>query len=227
MTAPKKTREAPEEGLRERNKRDKRERLRAAAWELFTTIGYEATTTRAIAERAGIAAGTVFLYAKDKPDLLFLVFEERLARVTDEAFRTLPRGLSFTEEILHVFRSVFVMYSESVDVGRQFVKELPGADGPNAERVNALTVVFLQRVAALVEKAMERGEIRRDVAPLLAAQAIFALYFMALLSWLAGFANLEGAFDATLAPSLELLMNGMRPAADVTASRTGAKGRRR
>lgn len=200
----------PPEGLRAQNKRDKRERLRAAAWELFASVGYENTTTRAIAERAGVAAGTVFLYAKDKPDLLFLVFEERLQRVTEEAFRTLPDGLPLEQAILHVFRGVFVMYSESVAVGRAFVKELPGATGPNADRVNALTIVFLQRLAALIERAAERGEVRADFPPLLAAQSIFALYFMALLSWLSGFANLEGAFDSTLAPSLELLMDGLR-----------------
>src|SRR5262245_44638568 len=60
-------------GQRARKKRDKLERLRAAAWELFATKGFDATTTREIAERAGVATGTLFLYAKDKPDLLFLV----------------------------------------------------------------------------------------------------------------------------------------------------------
>src|SRR4051794_14435605 len=49
-----------------------RERIRVAAWDLFTTAGYDATTTSAIAKRAGVAAGTVFLHASDKADLLFL-----------------------------------------------------------------------------------------------------------------------------------------------------------
>src|SRR5690348_18030601 len=80
------------QGLREQHKRDKRERLRAAAWHLFSTVGYDATTTRAIAEKAGVASGTLFLYARDKQDLLFLVFEERLRAAADEAFRTLPGG---------------------------------------------------------------------------------------------------------------------------------------
>src|SRR4051795_12569798 len=95
---------SPDGGLRESNKRDKRERLRAAAWHLFSTVGYEATTTREIARKAGVASGTLFLYARDKQDLLFLVFEERLRVAVDDSFRNLPREGSLNEQLMHIFR---------------------------------------------------------------------------------------------------------------------------
>ena len=41
-------------GLRERNKRDKLRRIRDAATELFLQKGFDDTTTRAIAQRAGV-----------------------------------------------------------------------------------------------------------------------------------------------------------------------------
>jgi len=197
--------------LRERHKHDKRERLRAAAWELFTTDGYAQTTTRAIAKRAGVAAGTVFLYAKDKADLLFLVFEHRLAEAVDEAFRTLPRGAPLVDQLMHVFSRFFHMYAVSPDIARSFVKELPWADGPNALRVNGLTFAFVERLGALVRDARERREVRENVLPLLAAHSLFALYYMALMSWLSGFSSLQAALDDTLRPSFELLVDGMRP----------------
>jgi hypothetical protein len=49
-------------GLRERGKLDKRERIRAAACELFSSHGVEAATLRQIAERAQVALGTLFNY---------------------------------------------------------------------------------------------------------------------------------------------------------------------
>src|SRR5262249_17850036 len=55
-----------------------REQVRRAAFELFSSVGFDETTTQAIAERAGVAAGTVFLHASDKADLLFLVMHDRL-----------------------------------------------------------------------------------------------------------------------------------------------------
>ena len=68
---------APSRGLRERNKADKLRRIKAAARELFTKKGYEATTTREIAELAGVSVGTVFVYAKDKGDLVCLMAIDR------------------------------------------------------------------------------------------------------------------------------------------------------
>jgi AcrR family transcriptional regulator len=196
--------------LRARHKRDKLERLRTAAWELFTTEGFERTTTRAIAERAGVAAGTVFLYAKDKRDLLFLVFEHRLAECVQTAFTTMPRDAALVPELMHVFRLLFAMYERNPDVARHFVYGLPGADGPNAERVNGLTLRFLEQMGGLVEEAQAKGQVRPDVEPLMAAQSVFALYYMSLLSWLSGFSTREAALDFVLEPSLELLMQGMR-----------------
>lgn len=200
---------APVQGLREQHKRDKRERLRKAAWNLFSTVGYDATTTRAIAEKAGVASGTLFLYARDKQDLLFLVFEERLRAAVDDAFGTLPSGATLRTQLLHIFKHLFAMYGESGRVSRQFVKELPGADGPNAERVNALTAIFFQRLGALVERAQERGEVKKGVFPLLAAHTFFAIYYMALMSWLGGFNTLDTALDPLLRSSLDLVIDGL------------------
>lgn len=197
-------------GLRARQKADKRERLRAAAWELFTTQGFDDTTTREVAERAGVAAGTLFLYASDKADLLFLVFEHRLAETVDDAFRALPRG-SLKHQLLFLFGRVFEMYEKSPDLARKFVKELPGANGPNAERVNGMTFVFLQRLAAVVEEAAKRGELREDVPALLAARTIFAIYYMGLLSWLFGFDSLDAALESTISTSFDLLLGGLEP----------------
>lgn len=43
------------------------------------------TTTRQIAVKAGVAVGTLFLYAADKRDLLFLVVNDELEQVASKA----------------------------------------------------------------------------------------------------------------------------------------------
>src|SRR5688500_8210555 len=57
---------APERGGRAQQKLETRRRIRDAAWALFTELGYDGTTTKAVAERAEVAAGTVFVHARDK-----------------------------------------------------------------------------------------------------------------------------------------------------------------
>src|SRR5262245_46478133 len=97
-------------GQRARQKEQKRRRLRDAAWALFRAQGYDATTTKQIAERAGMATGTLFLYARDKPDLLFLVLHERLSNAVDEGLDTLPRDASLIDQLVHLFSGCFRAY---------------------------------------------------------------------------------------------------------------------
>ena len=67
-------------GLRERNKLDKVRRIKDAASDLFVQKGFDDTTTRAIASRAGVGLGTVFVYAPTKRDLFFMIVNEDLQR---------------------------------------------------------------------------------------------------------------------------------------------------
>jgi AcrR family transcriptional regulator len=52
-----------------------RAELRAAAAELFTTQGYAATTTRAVAERAGMRQASMYHYVSGKEELLAELLE--------------------------------------------------------------------------------------------------------------------------------------------------------
>ncbi|WP_437914265.1 TetR/AcrR family transcriptional regulator [Sorangium sp. So ce302] len=201
---------APERGGRAQQKLDTRRRIRDAAWALFTELGYDGTTTKAVAERAEVATGTVFVHARDKPDLLMMVMHDRLAAAVDAAFEALPRKEPLLAQLLHVFQRLFAMYGEQPLVSQAFVKAFPAASGPNGERLNALTFAFLHRIAGLVRDAQARGEVAGDIDPLAAAHNVFALYFAALLSWLSGFVTLGAALDPVLKSSLALQFRGLR-----------------
>ncbi|MFF3342242.1 TetR/AcrR family transcriptional regulator [Streptomyces flavidovirens] len=56
-----------------------REELLEAAAELFTTHGYAATTTRAVAERAGMRQATMYHYVAGKEELLAGLLESTVA----------------------------------------------------------------------------------------------------------------------------------------------------
>lgn len=200
---------APELGKRDRNKLDKRARIRDAAWELFSELGFSNATTKAVAARAGVASGTLFLYARDKADLLFLVFHDRLRDTVEARFASMPRRGPLVAQLMHVFRGLFEMYTEQPSVAFEFVRVMPGADGPNASAVNAYTFAFLARVADLIDEARARGEVGDHVVPMQAASTIFALYYSALLGWLAGYTDRETALEQQLCGSLELLLRGM------------------
>lgn len=186
-----------------------RETVRKAAFELFSTAGYDETTTAEVARRAGLAAGTIFIHATDKVDLLNLVMHDLLEETVQERFASLPAG-ALIDRLAHVFHGVFAMYGKHPKMGAAFVRTLPGARGPNVDRVTTLTFGFIQQIAGLVTEAQERGEVAKDLPAILCAQNIFGLYFMTLMAWLSGHVVLD-ALDAVLRVSLDLQIRGFRP----------------
>src|SRR5580704_11736779 len=89
-------------GRRERHKTDVRNRLMTAAFELFGTRGFQATTVEDITQAADVAKGTFFNYFPTKEMLLTQMGEHRLdilrpalaeARTRGKSVRGLLRGL--------------------------------------------------------------------------------------------------------------------------------------
>jgi AcrR family transcriptional regulator len=201
----------PPPGRREQNKLDKRERIQRAGWELFTGIGYDDTTTRAVADRADVAVGTLFRYATGKRDLLCLVMHDELAALTDARFATMPSSTSLLNQLMHLFHGLFSMYLDHPELAAAFVRNFPGADGPNGRALMALTVTAVSRIAELVVRKQELGEVAADVDAFQAATNFFSLYFGVLIGWISGFTTDPGALDGTLRAALELQIRGLRP----------------
>src|ERR1017187_882113 len=65
-------------GKRDRNKERTKEKILAAALELFQENGLDGTTTKQISQKAGIAEGTLFNYFKTKEDLALFFFQKEI-----------------------------------------------------------------------------------------------------------------------------------------------------
>lgn len=202
--------EAP--SRREAAKRDKLERITAAAEALFLERGYDATTTQEVAERAGIAKGTVFLYARTKPELLALVFRGRIAETLERAFARVTgprRPRTLHASWLAIFSELFALYARTPGLARLFLKELWFADGELLETRRSVDTAFISRLASLVDEARERGEVAEDADAMLGAACAMQLYIGALTAWLNGlFPDPDSALER-LSRGLALLTRGL------------------
>lgn len=195
-------------GLREQNKREKLARITQAARHLFRTQGFEATTARQICERARIGTGTLFLYVRDKRELLFLTFEADARALFAEGKAAAQRADGLVEQLLCLFDRFIDYYARDPALSRAIVQELffrvhdPGGLG-------RLTREFAEHVTDLVTRAQARGELRDDVAPPVAAMTLFAHYAYWMLGWLGtGMIPQEGV-QPGLRRALELAVDGL------------------
>jgi hypothetical protein len=70
---------------------------------------------------------------------------------------------------------------------------------------------LFRRMAAMIERAQERGELRRGIPSLRLAKNLFALYFGILLEWLGTAGITPQERDRALRSALELHLSGLRP----------------
>ena len=79
-----------------------RTRIMAAARKRFERFGYRATSIALIARDAGIAVGTIYLYFKNKEQILVALFDESNARWMAEAERAASQPGSAEQRLLRV-----------------------------------------------------------------------------------------------------------------------------
>ncbi|HSM92171.1 MAG TPA: TetR/AcrR family transcriptional regulator [Anaeromyxobacteraceae bacterium] len=196
-------------GLRERNKERKREALVRAGRALFLAKGFEETTTRAIAAKAGVASGTFFLYFREKRELLFHLFQEEVSRVQAEAFASAPADAPLVARLCHVFGRFYAHYARNPRLSRVFLKELVFLEEGESAPMMSFTMGFVVQLAEAVADAKERGEVRASVDALQVAAHAMALYLFGLVAWFNGVIPSPELTLAQVEPQLELLMTGI------------------
>ncbi|WP_038951499.1 TetR/AcrR family transcriptional regulator [Aeromicrobium massiliense] len=162
---------------RERNKQEKLDRITAAARELFAERGVDDVTTQQIAERADIGAGTLFLYARTKGELLLLVqnaaYEDALARGV-QAADGVP---DVVDAVMAVVRPVVECNRTHVDNGRTYLREMVFGDPTETHHAEALAIVG-RTEAALAD--VLRREVRPEQDAVALAHVVSAVMFLAM-----------------------------------------------
>ena len=199
-------------GLRERNKLDKLRRIKAAARSLFTGRGFDRATTRAIARRAGVGLGTLFNYAGDKRDLVFLIFIEELDRIADCAFAKTDSRAPVLDQLTTAFTHYYREFGSNTRLARILLQELTfysiGKLAADFQRSRKRTIGFIER---LIARAQRDGRIRRDVDATTAALSIFFIYAGAVRWWIARDRSHPAHGIAELRKLLELHIEGLAP----------------
>lgn len=170
---------------RAEKKRKTRRAILAAAREEFEARGFDGASVRAIADRAGVAAGTVVLHFGAKSELLHAAFFEDLDAVLRSALAE-PGPGPLAAQLTRLAGAVFDHYLERPALSRTQLKESLFAAPPWDEAFGGQVTQTHETVAAWVGAAVARGELRDDAnAPLIAASYLSFFYF-ALLGWARG-----------------------------------------
>lgn len=141
-------------GRRERNKQEKLDRITAAAAELFAEHGVDEVTTQQIADKADIGTGTLFLYAKNKGELLLLVQNSTYADALVEGKAAAEGESDVLDAVMAVIAPVVVCNRKQIDNGRTYLREMVFGDPTEPHHRDALdlTVQTEQAIAEVLQR---------------------------------------------------------------------------
>ncbi len=152
-------------------RRDRERAIVAAARALFREKSFDATGIAEVAARAGMATGTVYLYAEDKADLLHKVLIDFVTELTEE----LERQLGFIRDPIERVRFVIGRHLATLlaepELCALFVREVHAGAREGSQIVQSLKQRYSAILTSVLDEAMSAGVLRNDV-PLGVARAV-------------------------------------------------------
>jgi TetR/AcrR family fatty acid metabolism transcriptional regulator len=188
--------------------REKRRQILRAAIAVFARSGYHRSRVSDVAKEAGVAYGLVYHYFGSKEDLLETIFRRTWSRMLEAVEEVEQSGVSAREQIAGVARIVLGAWQTDPELVQVLIREV--ARSPQLGReVDEIAHAF-SALERIVTGGQERGELRTDVEPRLAAWILYGALEEILTGWVfdrlpAGDGDVERAEAAVVA----LLCDGL------------------
>src|SRR6266516_5695827 len=140
-----------------------REQLLDAALELFAERGFEATTTKLIAERAGVPNGLIYYYFGTKEKLLETLFAERTF-LPDLQARITSAGLDQQADPHVTLTQICTEFHAALQRNQPFVRLLSHEEDLRSvarQQVRQLADHVITLLEVFLEEAQQQGKLRR------------------------------------------------------------------
>ena len=137
----------------ERRKLEVREKILAAAFDLFLGQGVAATTIEEICERADVANRTFFNHFATRQDMIRALAERRQVNLHDVVFDRSDEAIP--ARLVGVFDDIAAALAKSGDTYRELIGEMLATSGYGVQRGFNLHDTF----AELVKEGVARGEV--------------------------------------------------------------------
>ena len=197
----------PDDGRSVRGRRS-RTKIHDAARALFREQGFDKTTLREIAARAGMGASSIYRHIRSKEELLVDELGELQQRAWARLRTGASRALPARERLRRFLDVEHALLVRAPDLTTVALRATTHPEARVARRALALQDQTIGLVAEILQSARSRGELRREAEVLVAARTLTHAIHGARLAWANGLLDAEGcraAVDAAVA----LLFDGI------------------
>lgn len=151
----------------------KRQRILRAAIRIFSQRGFFNSKVSEIARAAGVADGTIYLYFKNKDDLLISLFEEKMGEVVAGAKERVAQGVGPLDRLRIFIGNHMDLLVREAGLIEVLQVELRQSNKFMKEYVPVKFLEYLDVLGEILDEGKRDGTFRTDLNVKTARRAIF------------------------------------------------------
>ncbi|UYO34765.1 TetR family transcriptional regulator [Bacillus zhangzhouensis] len=190
-----------------KQKRPKYMQIIDAAVVVIAENGYHQSQVSKIAKQAGVADGTIYLYFKNKEDILISLFKEKMGQFIERMEIDIQKKPSAKEKLLLLIEEHFRMLSQNQHLALVTQLELRQSNLELRQKINEVLKGYLNMLESILTEGKKTGEFRQNLDVRLARQMVFGTIDETATTWVMN----DQKYDLpALAENVhDLLLNGI------------------
>jgi TetR/AcrR family fatty acid metabolism transcriptional regulator len=190
-----------------KSKNDKYHRILEAAVTVFAQCGFHESTISQIARAAGVADGTIYLYFKNKDDILVHFFNFKTRQVFARFREEVDQAKSAVDKLRNLIRRHLNEFQKDRFMAVLYQAETHRINRLAEDQIREMHKMYLDLIAEIVEQGQVEGMIRRDLYVGLVKRYIIGSVDEVINTWL----HSDGTYDLTSMadPLVDLFIRGI------------------
>ena len=152
------------------------------AKELFSEVGYKATTMDLLATRCDMGKGTLYLYFKSKEDLLKFIIDQLLESIKQTANNIENMDIGFNEQISMFLREMLKIKNEQLMVAKLAFEAKQMGNKLVNKYINQIDDYIIITLKEKIDKAITLGYIK-ECNSRFKAFLLYKIYLLLVIEW--------------------------------------------
>jgi TetR/AcrR family fatty acid metabolism transcriptional regulator len=152
---------------------NKHQKILHAAIKVFSEKGFYNSRVSEIAKEADVADGTIYLYFKNKDDILISLFEEEFGKFVQNMQAELEREKDPLQKIKRFAITHLSLVTKHPHLGEVMGVEVRQSTKFMKEYVNKPFIEYLNIIRSVVIEGQDKGLLRKDLTPGVMKRAFF------------------------------------------------------
>ena len=193
--------------INNKEKNNKYHLILEAAIKVFARQGFYQSTVAQIAREAGVADGTIYLYFKNKDDILVQFFNYRTKQVFDRFRAAVNQSDNSLDKLRNLIRRHLMEFQQDPNMAVVYQVETHQSSRLAEDQIREMSQMYQDLVSDIVETGQQEGSIRKDLYVGLVKRFILGAVDEVINTWLHSDKNYDLVSMAD--PLVELVIRGI------------------